>query len=363
MAKLYAGETAETILNRILGRVADRFDKRLGSIIYDASAPASIEFEALYKALDYILDQSFADTAERPYLIRRAAERGLQPYPATNAKVTGEFTPSTLNIPLGSRFSCGEYNYYVDARISAGRYYLICETSGAVPNGQTGRLIPIETISGLKSAELVEISILGRDEEDTELFRQRYFDSLTADYYGGNVADYKAKISILPGVGGVKVYPAWNGGGTVRCVIIDSAYGVPTTTLVDEVQEYIDPLVVDGDMSQGKGLGIAPIGHYVTVVGANASIINIRTNLHFSSGYDYETVLPEIERVIDEYYLELNKIWSTRDNVVVRIAEINSRILALQGVVDVVNTLLNGQSQNVIVDRDSIAVRGTFSNS
>jgi uncharacterized phage protein gp47/JayE len=360
MAKLYAGETAENILNRILARVAARFDKRLGSVIYDATAPASIEFEALYTALDYILDQSFADTAERPYLIRRAAERGLKPFPATFAKVTGEFTPADLEIPLGSRFNCGEYIYSVVEQIEPGRYYLTCETAGAAANGQTGRLIPVQTINGLKTAELVEVSILGEDEEETERFRQRYFDSLTADQYGGNVADYKAKIRSLPGVGGVKVYPAWNGGGTVRCVIIDSALGVPTTTLVDEVQETIDPILVNGDNSQGLGLGVAPIGHYCTIMGANPATIDVRTRLTFRSGHSFQTTLPEIEAALEAYYRELNGDWQNRDNVIVRIAEINARLLAIPGVVDITDTTLNGQEQNVMVDADSIPVRGGF---
>jgi uncharacterized phage protein gp47/JayE len=357
---LYAGETAETILNRILARVAAKFDKRLGSVIYDATAPASIEFEGLYKALDYILDQAFADTAERPYLIRRAAERGLKPYEATFAKVTGEFTPAELEIPIGARFECGEFIYSVQEQIEPGRYYLTCETAGAGVNGQTGRLIPIQTINGLKTAELVEVSILGENEEETERFRQRYFDSLTADAYGGNVADYKEKIRSLPGVGGVKVYPAWNGGGTVRCVIIDSELGVPTTTLVDVVQETIDPITVDGDNSQGQGLGVAPIGHYVTITGAAAATINIKTRLTFRSGHNFQTTLPDIEAALEAYYKGLSGDWQNRDNVIVRIAEINARLLAVHAILDITDTTLNGKAENIMVDADSIPTRGSF---
>lgn len=360
MAKLYAGETAETILNRILARVAEKFDKRLGSIIYDATAPASIEFSALYEALDYILDQSFADTAERPYLIRRAAEHGLKPFPETFAKVTGVFTPADLEIPEGSRFYCGEFVYAVTEQIEPGRYYLTCETAGAAPNSQTGRMIPVQTITGLKTAELVEVSILGEYEEDTEAFRKRYFDSLTADQYGGNVADYKEKIRGIPGVGGVKIHPAWNGGGTVLAVILDSNYGVPTTTLVDEVQEIMDPILVNGDNSQGLGLGVAPIGHFATIIGATAASIDIRTRLTFRSGNNFQTTLPEIEAVLDAYYKELNSDWEDEDNVIVRISEINARLLAIPSIVDVTGTMLNGTAENVMVAADSIPVRGVF---
>ena len=40
------------------------------------------------------------------------------------------------------------------------------------------------------------------------------FDSMDAQSFGGNVADYKERVNAMNGVGGVKVYPVWNGGGT-----------------------------------------------------------------------------------------------------------------------------------------------------
>ena len=58
----------------------------------------------------------------------------------------------------------------------------------------------------------------------------------------------------------MKVYPVWNGGGTVKLVIINSEYQKPSPELVDQVQTIIDPV-----QNQGMGLGVAPIGHVVTV--------------------------------------------------------------------------------------------------
>lgn len=358
---LYSGETAETILARILARVADRFDKRTGSIIYDATAPASVELAYFYEALDYILDQAFADTAEREYLIRKAAESGLVPEAARAAVVTGVFTPETLEIPVGARFTCGEYTYSVTEKISAGRYYLTCETAGAEVNGTTGRLIPVETITGLKTAELVEISILGENEEDTEVFRARYFATRRADAFGGNVADYKAKIRAMQGVGGVKIYPAWNGGGTVRCVITNSDHGVPTEALVTEAQMAIDPLVVDGEDSQGQGLGLAPIGHFVTLHGANATTMTVAGTLTFRDGYYYELVRPEIDNVLTAYYTELSKTWQDQENIIIRLAEISMRLLqSVRGILDIQDLRINGNYSNFVVDADSIPVHGAF---
>ena len=42
----YSGETYEQILQRMLARVPGDIDKREGSIIYDALAPAAVEISA-----------------------------------------------------------------------------------------------------------------------------------------------------------------------------------------------------------------------------------------------------------------------------------------------------------------------------
>lgn len=87
---MYENITYEDILQRMLDRVPNNMDKREGSIIYDALAPAAIELQLMYIELDVIMNESFADTASREYLIKRASERGITPEPATNAILKGD---------------------------------------------------------------------------------------------------------------------------------------------------------------------------------------------------------------------------------------------------------------------------------
>lgn len=93
--------TFDVILKRMLDRVSNEMDKREGSVIYDALAPAAVEFQNMLLYLDMILTETFADTASLPYLKRRAAERGIYQYPATNAIRKGVFTPLLWKFPLG----------------------------------------------------------------------------------------------------------------------------------------------------------------------------------------------------------------------------------------------------------------------
>lgn len=155
----YEKMTYDVILERMLNRVPNSIDKREGSIIYDALAPAAIELANLYLEFDNVLNETFADTASRYYLIKRAEERGLTPKPATYAIVQGRFAPKTLNIPIGSRFSGDDLNYEVIEKIEDGKYRLRCETLGSMGNQYFGKLIPIDYIEGLETAEIVEILI------------------------------------------------------------------------------------------------------------------------------------------------------------------------------------------------------------
>ena len=349
-------------MERAIARVKQQnqnVDTREGSIIYNALAPAIYEIMGMYLEIDRVMNETFADTASREYLIKRAAERGIIPQPATNAILKGIFTPSTLEIPISSRFSLENLNYVVIEKIGDGQYQLKCETEGEVGNSHFGQLIPIEYIDKLETAELAELLIPGEDEEDTESIRKRYYQSLEAESYGGNKIDYKIKVGLINGVGGVKVYSGheWNGGGTVKIVITDSNFGKPTDTLVKTVQEKIDPVA-----SPGEGIGIAPIGHIVTVVGVNEAIVNINTSIIYQPGYYFETIKTELEQTIDEYFDGLNSVWEDEENVVIRISQLETRILGVKGVLDVMNTKINGVAENYTAHKDCIVKRGEVIN-
>lgn len=345
-------KTYEQILQDMLDRVPGTLDKRPGSIIYDALAPAAVEMQLMYIELETVLNETFADTASREYLIKRAAERGLAPYPASKAVLKGVFN---IDVPIGSRFSGGDLNYVVLEKITDLEFRMECETAGAAGNNGVGALIPIEYVEGLTSAELTEVLIPGEDEEDTEVFRQRYFDSLESQAYGGNIADYRTKTNQLQGVGGVKVYPTWAGGGTVKLVIIDSDYEAPSPALIDSVQTQIDPVT-----NQGEGVGIAPIGHVVTVAGVTDQILNIATNLTYQAGWSWADVEASVQDKVDQYFLELKQGWESAENVIVRISQIEIRLLDLEGIVDIADTTLNGVAQNFVVDPDKIPARGVI---
>ncbi len=348
---MYENKTFENIINDVLARVPNTHDKREGAVIYDAVAPVCAELAQAYITLDMILNMSFADTSQGEYLERRTAEQGITREGATYAVVRGEFAPSGMNL-IGKRFNCGKFNYTVSADGE-----LTCETAGSEPNGVTGTLIPIEHIDGLESAELVEVLKVGEDAEDDETLRNRYYESLNAKAYGGNEADYRMKTNAIEGVGGTKVTRAWNGGGTVKLTIIASDYSAPTEYLVNEVQALIDPT------QDGQGVGIAPVGHIVTVEGVEAKTINIETTLTYNAGWDWESSKGYICEAIDDYFKEIAKKWKDTEVNMVRISQIEARILNTACVLDITNTTINGGTANIQLGFKEIPVRGTVNGS
>ena len=68
--------TFKYLMESALDNIPDDLDKREGSIIYDALAPACYELAEYYMELKKILENTFASTASNEYLDLRAAELG-----------------------------------------------------------------------------------------------------------------------------------------------------------------------------------------------------------------------------------------------------------------------------------------------
>ena len=335
---IFDDNTFENVLERNLDRIPDEFDKREGSVIYDAIAPMAIEISLLYSYLDFLFKNAFGDTANRYWLIERAKERGIEPYKATKAVIIGRFD-AKLNI--GDRFFIDDIYYTVSKLQKEEKelffYELICNEEGSIGNIEGGKLTPTRTIKNLNLAEIYKLAILGEDEEETEDFRERYFETIKSIAYGGNIDDYRKKVKAIDGVGLVKVIPVWNGGGTVKLIITDSEFKEPTSELISKVQEIIDPIPF-----HQKGVGIAPIGHYVTVVGAKSKKVNITCEILKSRDSSLKEIKREIEKDVEEYFKNQRKKWSSYEKVDsniyvendIRLAKITSIVLNVADVID-----------------------------
>ncbi|WP_019123712.1 baseplate J/gp47 family protein [Brevibacillus massiliensis] len=354
---MYEHMTYEYILQRMLSKVPNTVDKREGSLIYTACAAVAAEMAQMYADLDTNNNLSWVDTATGEYLTRKCAEFGVNREPATKAIRKGLFYDGQNNpfdVPIGSRFSIEDQNFVVTEKITTGEYKMECETTGATGNQLFGALLPIDYIQGLARAELADVLVPGEDEESDESLRDRFFKTVNEPTFGGNVADYMQMINAIEGVGGTKVFPTWQGGGTVKCTIIGADFNPPAQQLIDQVQTTVDPIV-----NQGQGLGMAPIGHRVTIAGVQGVTVNIVTTVTLAGGYTVEQVQAPIESVISNYLQGLREDWENQTNLIVRVALIDAEILTVPGVIDVANTTLNGAAFNIPLGEEEIPQMGT----
>lgn len=399
---MYENETYEVILERMLNRVSDQLDKRPSSLIYDTHSSTAVELQILYIELEYLIKNSYGDTAAREFLVMLCKDRGITPESATNAVLKGEFTPTDIDV-TGQRFNIGLLNYVVTEQIAPGQYQVMCETAGVIGNQYFGQMIPMEYIEGLETATLTDILIPGEDEEDTEVLRKRYFDSFKEQTFGGNHADYLTKVRSIDGVGNVKVTRVWNGdirpaemipdikvqtwfnsvkdtldaevkawletvyeaakekkltvGGTVLITVVNSLdYGEASSVLLESIQTELDPV-----QNAGEGYGIAPIGHVVNVKSAEPIQIFITTTLTFEEGFNWSNMSSAIQEVIKAYLLELRQSWADSSYTIVRISQIETRILGVEGVIDITNTKINGVADNLTLGQYQVPTFGGVS--
>lgn len=340
---MYESMTYEAILQRMLDRVPNTLDKREGSIIYDALAPAAAELTQAYIELDINLQLAFADTSSDEYLTMRAAEIGIDRIAATYALRKGFFY-ATGNVPfdvdIGARFTIERLNYIVIERISIGKYKLQCETSGDVGNIPFGNMVPVNYIEGLAKAELADVITSGEDEETDDSLKKRYHFRVRQPITSGNIYHYKQWAREVAGVGDAKVFPLWNGNGTVKVAIADSDMKPAIPALVTTVAQYIET--------------VCPIGATVTVVSATGKTLNIAVKAILVPGVGLHGVYESFTAAVQAYLKEIAFVSSYVSH-----ARIGTLLLAVPGVDDYSGLTLNGISGNVTLTGEEIPVLGS----
>ena len=355
---MYEDRTYAALLAEGKAQVSDDILKGEGSLVHNALSIIAYELERFYIQADYLLNQIDPASADYENLVKLCAQRGIYPEDATFCEVR---LVGDAPIPMGARFNLSAYNYVVVDTIDAAEYaYLArCETAGSAPNGLTGVTIPITYVEDLNTATITEVLVEGDDASTKEELLAAYKNSFDSSSFGGNVAEYKLKINAFEGIGGCKIYPVWNGGGTVKAVLISSDFGPVSSYLVDEIQEEMCP-------TPKKGYGIAAIGHDMTVLSVSTVTVNIVTSITFMTGYSWAACEAAIKAAIEEYIAAQREAWADGDentHITVYVSRVESAILSVQGVLDVGNTKLNGSTSNLALSWDAIPVLGTVTNS
>lgn len=360
------GNSFAEILDRTLSNeLLINMDKREGSIVYNTLAPVCLELAEAYAKLDILESQLSLLTATGTNLDNRAYEQGMVREQETQAErigtfkkyqvdeQTGEYVKDELgnkilidmDIPEGSRFVSPENDsiiYEFIGKNNDDENILKCETYGSVGNEYVGTILPLTAIPDLVEAKITGTYVPAQDTESDDELRTRVINKLNSLSFGGNIDSYIEKVSSIDGVGTCKVFPAWQYNGSVLLSVVDSSYEPITKSFADKIKEEIDP-----EESSGKGVGFAPIGHYVTITTPIKSNVKVQFHLDLEADVTIGNVQVECEQKIEEYFNSVRHEFYQDKTLGIYRARIIDKILEIPEVLNVTDVLLNDVNADI----------------
>lgn len=342
-------------LNLMLDNVPNDIDKREGSIIYDAVAPAAMVSAQQSLSLANIIRETYIKTAQGEFLDYRAIEHGTSRYAATNTEVKAKFNDddgNPVNVEVGDRFASiaeSPIFYTVIKANNDGTAEMQAEEAGTSANSYIGQVLPVTPNDNLAWAEITEIIAPARDAETDDHLRERILKNEAWLAYGGNIADYLDMIHKISEVGAAQIYPVWAGSGTVKLVIVNNDLMPTSPDLVKKVKNIIDP-----EDNEAQGVGLAPIDHRVTVVAPEVLKVDVSIQLQLTDQANKVAVEKGIKDMLNELFSELRKDWDTINTTVGRgyslsiyRSRILSKIMLIDGVADSQLPKLNGEDKDI----------------
>lgn len=338
---MYEDFTYSALLNDALAKAQELGETNTeeGTIVYSTLAPACWLIANVYMNMSDLYNESFISTCSRPALVIKGEDYVLPIKDATYAQARIEIN-SGASLTAGDRFYNNGYYWYVDSYVQADdEYIVICETPGTGPNTCTGDLTPVTYIDGLTDATFVEITDPGENEEDTEAFRARLLEYKASVRNGGSEDDYIRWAKECDGIGDAKVFPLWNGDGTVKVVLVSDTYGVVDSSALNTATAHIESKRV--------------IGATVTTVSATSVPINVSATVTLN-GVSSENVENQFETNLNDL---IKKSFGKSS---ISYAKIGNALISIDGVEDYDSLLVNSGTSNVTISETGVATVGTI---
>ena len=331
---LFNEQTYETLIRRILENTnKNNLDTREGSVSFNLLAPLAEELAKAYISMGDILNLAFIEDTFDEYLEKRVNEFGI--YRKDGEKATGAIRVTGSDnayITNGTIVTCGDLEYivlndivlpndniiYVEALEIGYKYNL--------PDGSTFELA--EPIFGIETLTNETAFENGVDAETDEELRERFKYIIQNPRTSGNINNYKEWALECDGVGRVKVYPLWNGNGTVKVLIIGNDNLPCSTDTINEVKAHIEEE--------------RPIGATVTVETPELLELTFDIKIKLDSAYSLDSANEEIENSLKKY------IENLEDEDVIYFKSL-STVGELECVDDITEFKINNKQQNITI--------------
>lgn len=261
---------------------------------------AAAQIQGLYLQAQWLLDQSFPQTAKGEYLERHAYLRGLSRSVATCATgslrfglslaVGGDLTVKSGTVCMtdtGIRFATTD-----NVVLKAGDLYVDAPAVALEP-GKAGN-VAANTVTimaampvGIKACTNPEAFSGGDDAESDEDLRERLLDSYRRLPNGANAAYYEQTALSRTGVAAAVAVGRPRGVGSVDLYIATDA-GLPDDTLLAEVNDYL----------QEK----REISVDLRVLAPTPQAINISAAILPASGFTFEEARTDVDAALREVF-------------------------------------------------------------
>ena len=348
-------ESENDIHSRMLDNAPPDINVIEGDFFWDATKPTAIEVYNLKNiTMQHFLKLVFLQSSEKNFLDMIGAEYGFKRKAATKAiqiiRVNGKkgvaintnkrvsTKADTENVSIEFQFiesgTIGD-NGYIDLKAE-------CLTEGIVGNVLLGTITILTTATtGVSSINNISLYEAGVDAESDEVFRKRILDFTRQPAVSGNVSDYIKWCNSFDGVGGVKVFPLWNGNGTVKCTIMSNSSSAVSQELINKIANYIET--------------VRPIGATVTIESAAEKNINISASVNHISSISLDTIKNEFNLKLIDYFQNISFNKTT-----ISIAQVGSLLLDCNGVTDYSDLKLNDAATNTLLADNEIPIIGTI---
>ena len=212
---------------------------------------AAAQIQGLYLQAQWLLDQSFPQTAKGICLDQHAQLRGISRGVATRAAGTLRFGLSSavggdLNVDAGTVCMTGEgvrFSTTEDVVLPSGALYADAPAMALEPGKQGNVAAGSVTIMaampvGIKACTNPEAFSGGDDEEDDSSLRRRLLDSYLRLPNGANAAYYEQTALSRTGVAAALAVRCPRGVGSVDLYVATDA-GIPDQDLLRELNDYL----------------------------------------------------------------------------------------------------------------------------
>lgn len=345
--------TSEEIIARMKADLKNPPNKIEGSFASDNIQAVGKELERYYNLLEYLDSQHYIETAEGDALDKKANDVGVfrkQPTKATGF-VTFLGTNGTF-IPAGLTVASDAFSYITtrSGRIENGQCVLPIEAvePGILSNIPAGSIYKFRSTPGIREVTNVKPISNGTDLETDANLRARTQMRVRYPGTSGNQHHYMHWAMEVEGVGRVKVFPLWDGPGTVKVSILDSNQQVANEDLIKKVQYHID--------HEGERMGeaLAPIGALLTVSTAKTKGLNIKAKINMVEDMYYtEDMIAETLKTALQLYIDENISYKTQRLTVAKVIDI---LYTLDGVLDIIELTVNDRSDSISFGPEEVPI-------